>query len=489
MKRDGDSLGIRPVLWSGRTAGKVGLVLLGLLGTSAPRSAKAEGSDPSPHPSQDRVDMFMYGRMGVGWTKTGQLGAGKSLNLGSGGPAQIGGRLEEGDYLQPGLRFHILKGEKEGDTKVDMVMDFQIWSNDGSMLSDMSNGDVSQVQVHPEQAYIQAQNIFTRGLTIWAGARLYRKNDIHIADYFYFDNLPGEGLGVQYKGLDAALMVHTNSMAFDQFYEQNIRTPPANPGDPVKRQRTMLHVGYSFPFGSGSSYVKGLGEFHHVPKLHDDRAEAAPNVDPTDFGWVAGAKLHLDLGRDNFNDFSFRYGGGIANGAADGRMTFQTFGEASADGTYKGAAGIEVVEHFLWNVAPIISLNGYGTFHFNQGASTPAAPAAGAVAGVNKRTDFAVGVRPVFYIHKNFQLLTEATFQVRKDDDKLMGSVVKLSVAPTLVPTGEPGYWTRPHIRAIYTLGLYNQAAQDQLMSGYLQAVGPAAVAHFIGTRAEWWFY
>jgi maltoporin len=70
-----------------------------------------------------------------------------------------------------------------------------------------------------------------------------------------------------------------------------------------------------------------------------------------------------------------------------------------------------------------------------------------------------------------------------------LGTVLKLSVAPTFVPTSERSAWARPHLRLIYTFGLYNQAAVDQLMSPYLKTVGPTKYAHFMGARAEWWFY
>ncbi|HEX4460454.1 MAG TPA: hypothetical protein VIA18_20895, partial [Polyangia bacterium] len=80
-------------------------------GSLAPASAWAEGSDPSFQPTDSRVDMFMYGRMGMGWTPGGQVISGAYMNLGD--RHAIGGRLEEGDYLEPGLRFHILKGNKD----------------------------------------------------------------------------------------------------------------------------------------------------------------------------------------------------------------------------------------------------------------------------------------------------------------------------------------------------------------------------------------
>src|SRR4051812_10092704 len=68
--------------------------------------------DPAPARADigsDRIEAMMYGRMGIGWTKSGQLISGRYMNLGT--KRAIGGRLEEGDYLQPGFRFHLKKAE------------------------------------------------------------------------------------------------------------------------------------------------------------------------------------------------------------------------------------------------------------------------------------------------------------------------------------------------------------------------------------------
>src|SRR5882724_446344 len=96
------------------------------------------------------------------------------------------------------MRFHLKKGEKDTDTSVDLVTSLEMFSTGGSVVSDLSNGDTGTIKIFPEQAYIQAKNVFTPGLEVWLGSRLYRKNDIHIADYYYFNNLPGQGLGAVY---------------------------------------------------------------------------------------------------------------------------------------------------------------------------------------------------------------------------------------------------------------------------------------------------
>lgn len=457
---------------TGARVAKACLAGAALLVASAPRTASADLAS-------DRVDFFMYGRMGVSWTFSGQTINGKNMNLGD--HRALGGRLEEGDYLEPGFKFHVLKGVNPTDTTVDVVTSVEMFSLDSSFVSDFANGDINQLRILPEQAYVEAQNVFTEGLTIWGGARLYRAADIHIADYFYFNSLPGEGIGVKYKGFEAAVLQKTSG---SPFYNADLNPGAVPPADPhtVKRSRTIVAVQYKQPFGQGSTFVQGLAEAHLVPKSADGNVDAPKGVNPNDFGAAVGAKLHLDLGHDGFNDTSFRFGTGIANGAEGGGATFDTFGAPSTTGRYTGAFGIEAVDHFLMNFGPLFTLNAYGVLHYsqdarNQGDLDP-----------NSRFNFAVGVRPIIYAHNQFHVITEASFQGRKDAGLDMGTAVKLSVAPTIVPTGERNAWARPHIRLIYTAGFYNQAAVDQLMSPYLQTVGETKYAHYIGTRTEWWF-
>lgn len=440
----------------------------------------------------DKVDFMAYGRIGIGWTPSGQVVAGKYMNLGD--HKAIGGRLEEGDYLQPGIRYHIKKAEKDGDTSVDLVTDFEMFSLNGALVSDLSNGDISDIKIMPLQAYIEAKNALIPGLTLWIGSNLYRKNDIHICDYFYFNSLPGQGIGAYYGGLDVAVLTQTGASAF---FATDVNAGMPAPAQPavVQRERTMFIAQYKVPFGAGTTYVQGLGEFHVVPKSGNDTRSAPSGVNPTDYGMVGGVKLHLDLGGGDFNDSSVRLGDRIANGAESGGSTYNTFGQPGLDGTYRGALGLEVVEHFLWNVADVVSINGYGTLHFSRGSTSyvpgeaaGADPAVPAIAVPNNRLDYSFGARATGYLSDQLHLITEATFQARKDEGLATGTAVKLSIAPAVVPTGERSAWARPEMRLIYTLGLYNQAAVDQRMSPYLQAIGPTKVAHFFGARTEWWF-
>src|SRR5919108_5740681 len=86
-----------------------GLALAALLLCTAPGVARANVFG-------ERFEFGMYGRAGLAWTPRGQVAQGKSLNIIS--KNQIGGRLEEGDYLEPTLKAYLIKGKEEKDLDV-----------------------------------------------------------------------------------------------------------------------------------------------------------------------------------------------------------------------------------------------------------------------------------------------------------------------------------------------------------------------------------
>jgi maltoporin len=430
----------------------------------------------------DRVDFSMYGRMGIAWSLYGQLLQGKTMNLTT--ERAIGGRFEEGDYLEPTITAHILKKDekKPNDTYIDMAITPAMFANNGSFLGFFSN-TTNALRIELFQAYVEAGNVFIPDLTFWGGARFYRGADVHIADYFYFNDLSGQGGGVKYKGVDLAILVH--SVPGDPMYTVPVSDDPD--ADVANRNRTMFVAQYTHKFGARESYVQGLAELHILPPA---RFSSGPALKPADHGWTAGAKLHLDFGNGNFNDVSFRYGSRIANGGWGGSKSFNTFGPAEPNGKYDGAFGIEAVEHFLVNFNRLFSLNGYAVFNMGRSAvsAEDIAPADRTAGRDYQLINFGVGARGFLYAHKQFHMIAEATFQGRKNGDQNMGTVAKVSVVPTIVPTGESSAWGRPHLRAIYTAGFYNEAAVVQNMSPYTQTVGPKRVGHFIGARTEWWF-
>ncbi|WNG38568.1 carbohydrate porin [Archangium violaceum] len=420
----------------------------------------------------DRLELSMYGRVGLAWApNSGRFIQGKTFNL-TGSP--IGGRLEEGDYLEPTIRLHMFeKSEDPAAPYADMVLTPSMYSRTGLFIGIFSNRFTETLQLELFQAYVEAGNILLPKLKLWGGARFYRGTDVHIADYFYFNNLTGQGVGAAYGPLDVAVLLQTSGTGAQYNFDVD------GDGDlDLRRQRTVFVGQYVHKLEAGHSFHL-LGEFHLLPELRT-RLETGEEVGlPSDFGWVAGVKAHLSLGKDNFNDLSVRYGSRIASGSRAGAQTWDSFGLPGERNLYADAAGVEVVDHFLYNFSRLFSLNAYGILHWNQGAREAPSP---------RSLDFAVGARSTLYLADQFHLINEATFQGLQTGSGPMATAVKLTLMPTIVPSGLRSVWARPHLRLFYTVAFYDDDAVAGLVSPYLQTIGPTSVGHYLGTRVEWWF-
>jgi maltoporin len=434
------------------------------------------------------IEIGMYGRMGVAWNpQSGQYVHGTSLNLLGN---TLGGRLEEGDYLEPNIKLHIARPSAEDNTKPYMhfVITPSMFSSNGSFLGAFANNFTAQLRIELFQAYLEAGNVLIPELKIWAGQRFYRGSDVHIADYYYFNQLNSQGFGVKYKAWDVAVLLQTSSN--EGLYAVDLDGDPDTEGPLAQRQRTVFVGQYVLPVAQKHA-LHLLGEFHLLPPAR--AAIGATAAAPGDVGFVAGAKFRYDIGGGSFNETAVRVGNRIANGAFGASPTWGTFGAASQNGKFGGAVGIEAVDHLLVNINPMFSVNAYGILQYSQGGSGDAR---------DKAFNFGLGARTFLYLHDQFHLINELTwhgfgFGVPEGEEAPpLPTAVKFTVMPTIVPSGERSVWARPHLRLIYTLANYSQGARDLLAtpssrgtaSPYLRQFGARTWGHYLGARAEWWF-
>jgi maltoporin len=439
----------------------------------------------------------MYGRVGGAWTPSGRFILGTRLNLTGTG---LGGRLEEADFLEPTFKLHLLNPPEreeeeeapeadaapdldiqlidppeptaaEEETSVVMVVTPVMFAQGGLFLGAFSNAFAESLRVELFQAYVEATNVVLPGLDLWAGVRYHRGTDIHIADYYFFNDLSGQGAGARYGALDVAVLLYTARdsplYAFDSDADG---TPDA------RRHRTVLAGQYVQRTEAGHA-LHFLGELHLLPGVTARTPEGDRPL-PADHGWVLGVKGRLDLGGESLNELSVRYGRRIANGSQAGARTWQTFGEPDATGRYTGARGLEVVDHFFYNFGTLLALDAYATLHYAQGASATAE---------DRSLDFTVGERTTLFVTPRFHLIHEASLQGLRAGEGPWATAVKLTLMPTVVPSGVLSGWARPHLRLFYTVAFYDRDAVALLTSPYLQATGAASTGHYLGVQVEWW--
>ena len=103
--------------------------------------------------------------------------------------------------------------------------------------------------------------------------------------------------------------------------------------------------------------------------------------------------------------------------------------------------------------------------------------------------DFTIGFRDTHIFSEKFHFLSEMHYSHRKDGTDDPYSMVKMSLSPTFVPTGENSPWARPHLRFVLSLARYNKAAKENLYSPYLSFTGPQNWGYYFGVKAEWWLW
>ncbi len=443
------------------------------------------------------ISFGSYGRVGVDWFYENGGSIGRRLNLNNMG--SIGGRLEEQDYLEIAPAFHFQP--KEGDsTQIYAQMRLAVYSTSLTSFGNSTSNSLGGLEFAMPEMYVEARNIKGTGLSMWVGARLYRGPDVHIADHFYFNDHSGQGFGIEFKKTRlAALFIastDTTSTVPPYFY-LNIKT-----GTPstALRQRSLLVAEQDVDINENNKLVL-LGEFHRMAsgELDDIAIEPYDTLSlnfPADYGFVLGIKHEHDFENflpGSFNHFALRWGTGIANGGDGGvSRTWLTFGAPdTVNLNFRGAYSIALVDHFVWNFDKKNTLNGYVIMTSSKGAANTNHISKTYLGRevFNRKLDFTIGARHEYYFTDYFHLLSELHFSQRKDGTNPLANMVKISLAPIYVPTGERDTWVRPHLRFVTSIARYNDYAMESLYSPFLEFVGSRRWGYYFGVKAEWWIW
>ncbi|WP_137904356.1 carbohydrate porin [Chryseobacterium sp. 2VB] len=433
------------------------------------------------------------GRIGAGYSPNADGKTGRQLNLNNQG--SLGGRMDQGDYVDFLPAFHfspVINGDSTKSTKIDMQARLSFYSG-GTFLGNVDSKSNQGMIVALPEAFVEARNIMGSDWDVWAGSRWLRYDDIHIADYFYFDDHSATGWGLRHKNTRFSMFfpaaIDTAASNSTPYSYTNVISGSKNL---IYRQREVFVLEQTLPFKNTKQKLKLLAEFHHVEKSGENSVEQYPS----DQGWVFGAKLNTDIPttiRGSFNQLSVRYGTGIANGGDNGNtQTWRTYGAPDeVTKTYKGAYSFTVVEHFLWNISNRWSLNPYAVFTKSKGGSTSTDKAMDYYNReiFNKKTEFNTGIRATYYYNNWFHILSEFHYATRKNGIQDAASMMKLVLAPTIVPTAERSVWARPHIRFIAEVSRYNDEAMNSLYSPFLQQSGAKRYGTYFGIRTEWWIF
>jgi maltoporin len=447
----------------------------------------------SPVISNKNFSFGTYGRVGIGYGLGTAAAFPQSLNLN--GMGSIGGRFEENDYFELASAFHFTpKTSESKTTKIHLQARFAFYTTQGQLIGNVSNKSIGGITTALPELFAEAKNINGSDWSLWFGARLFRGDDIHIIDHFYFDDHSGQGVGIQHKNTKLSVIftgsIDTTSSLPPNFYLNIVNGTPTL----GLRNKYVSILEHEIQLKKG--YLKLMGEFQRLPSGLAEDANTQYNY-PADWGAVLGVKYHTNIATrlpGSFNAISARYGTGIANGGDGGSSrTYVTYGAPNIEtNNFRNANSFAFTETFLMNFNENYSLNGYAIYTKSRGASDSKDKAPdylGKQMLFNRKQEFAFGARGTYYYNNWLHILHELDFAWRKDGTQDFAQMTKFSVAPTLVPTSKREVWERPHLRLVYSLAYYNKFAAENLYSPYLAQSGSKNWGQYLGAKVEWWIW
>jgi maltoporin len=260
-------------------------------------------------------------------------------------------------------------------------------------------------QLYAEWSQMPALN----GGSLWAGRRFYKRNDIHISDFYYW-NQSATGFGIDEMKIGDLKYSYVFSRKDN--YEQK---PYINRHD--------FNVG-GFTPNPGGELELGVS---YIDK---------PDSRDAHRGWAISAQHKQKAFLGGLNTVALQYGRGPGTGLG-------YTGDPSLDNS---SSSWRAVEFFDFQLTP--RLGGQVQFIYQK----------------DKRPDGAdqnwlsVGGRTSYAFTEQFKLVGEVgRDQVEATDGTR--KLTKFTVAPTWSPKG-PGFWERPEIRLYYTYASWNRAAQ-----------------------------
>jgi hypothetical protein len=342
--------------------------------------------------------------------------------------------------------------------------------------------------------YIEESGLGLKKLRVWAGARMYRGDDIYLLDFWPLDNLNTVGGGLGYTfldNLDVKLHAGINQPDHPFFLSTAPRPAPLGQlGEQIvainDRQKfiTSGNVSNIFWLGSGGAGLKPklYGEVHYTGQAQQEVADRQFEDLPDDVGFVLGAQLGLFTGkRSTHVNLVFRYAGGLA---AYGEFNAPT--QLGPDRTSKGAREMLAAISGNYEVGPFGLL--FGGYWRSFRNASPDLDYWDVDEGI-------VIARPSVWFGKIAGLSLEGSYQAQQRGVLLtstdggaraqFGQMGRFGVVPFLTPGGR-GNYQRPHIRLIYLASVRDAGARRLYAQD--DVFGLRTVDHFFGIGAEWWF-
>ncbi|RDU94988.1 carbohydrate porin [Trinickia dinghuensis] len=301
------------------------------------------------------------------------------------------------------------------------------------------------------QSYVQLTNLpGLDDMRVWIGRIYYRRNDVHINDFFYW-NPTGLGAGVENIPIG-----HGLKLSYAMFREDYIDQP--NYATRHDLQLSGVHPNPGGELQFGLSYIPARGSITGSDGLGAD----------THSGWsftVQHIQKNLLGGK---NKLAFQYGQGPGTGLS-------YTGTLTDNNQYKS---LRFLDAFDWQATRDFSGQLLGLYERDI------APSGGSLTWVS------MGIRPVYAITHHIKIQGDIGNDRVTPDNGPTRTLLKASVALTLAM--DRSFWSRPELRLFYTYAHWNQAAQAAAAPGDPLSTtgifGSSRTGSTVGAQVEWWW-
>ncbi|QEL55684.1 maltoporin [Chromobacterium paludis] len=418
------------------------------LAAALPVTALADGAG---------LDFSGYLRSGVG-SNQGGGGSQSCFQLpGAGAKYRLGNECETYAELALGKQVYA-DAETGARFRVDsrLAMSAKQWQDWEDSSSDKNGNSNSKFALR--EMFVTAENIGLGQAKVWAGKRFYDRQDVHINDFYFWDN-SGPGAGIE--NIDVGVG------KFAYAWRQN--TVDSGNVSVDKLDHTLGVTGHDFRLSGikvnpGGELTLGL-DLRYAKKDSADTANQATNG-------VAFNVMHTQSGvLGGYNKLALQY----MKGSIAGSYGYPNPNANSDDKKYR------LVEQLQWQPAGS-KFGGMAVAVWEK--QTPAQG--------NGQTWISLGARPTYAFTKHLGAALEMGYDQVKPENGERRTLFKTTAAFLISP--DQGFWSRPQLRLFATYAKWNQAAQ--LAAGADVNNPLSVVGHFgnqthgvtIGAQAEaWW--
>ncbi|WKB52965.1 maltoporin [Eleftheria terrae] len=310
--------------------------------------------------------------------------------------------------------------------------------------SDAESVDGDKFDIMSRQNFIQAGGFFGPGALqdakVWVGKRYYNRHDVHINDYYYWNN---SGLG---GGIEDIALGQTAKLAI-AYHQKGDDQDVTDTANALNTRRLSARV-YDIAVNQGGKLEAELailkGDSSGAPYEIQKDGSKKPVGKGSGFALFVE---HMQTGiLGGYNKLALVYG----QDAGAGGKYIPTYRNATDNVDGKE---FRLVEQLF--IAPAGSnWSGQGVFGYQHYK-----PDNG-----DKQTWLTIGVRPQYNFTDNFSLAFELGHDRTKTEGSPAAKLTKFTVAPQL-SLGR-GFWSRPVFRAFATYAKWNDEAGDAKTGG-----------------------